>query len=152
MNLFITVIIFVLGFVLWVVLGFLKYKNRERMDKNEIYSYLSEGDSLFDAIKKAFSNLNEFSDLKLDQSTIEIVSSRIAELQKKMNVDNVVEIYATFIHRYIFDAGRRMKPTSLSDKKILFALESLGLNERNGYFVIKPDKGEDFDKKYPDKL
>ena len=67
-----------------------------------------------------------------------------------MNTNNVIEIYSTFIHRYIYKDGRIKKPTNLSDKKIIYALETLGFNERNGYFVIKPDKGDDFDKKYPD--
>ncbi len=67
-----------------------------------------------------------------------------------MGTDNVVEIYSTFIHRYIFRDGRLKNPKNLSDQKILYALETLEFNERNGYFVIKPDKDDDFDNKYSD--
>lgn len=120
------------------------------MDKNEIGSYLLEGLSLQKAIEKAFSNLNEYHNLGLHPATIEKVSDGIASLEKTMDASNVVEIYATFVHRYIFRDGKNKKPINISDQKIIYALETLDFNERNGYFVIKPDKDEDFDKKYPD--
>jgi len=152
MNLFLAIIILAVGFFLWVVWGFIKYKNKERMDKNEIYSYLHDGSSLEEALRKAFSNLNKYQALGLRDSTIGSVSSKIAELAKRMETDNVVEIYSTFVHRYIFRNGQIKKPINLSDQKIIYALETLEFDERNGYFVIKPDKDDDFDKKYPDKL
>lgn len=149
MNLLLTIIILAVGFFLWVVWGFIKYKSKERMDKNEVYSYLREGLSLKEALKKVFSNLNKYQSLGLQDSTIDRVSTGIADLAKTMDTDNIVEIYSTFVHRYIFRNGRTKKPTNLSDQKIIYALETLDFNERNGYFVIKPDKNEDFDKKYP---
>lgn len=79
------------------------------------------------------------------------MSREISYLAKMTDIDNVIEIYSTFIHRYIYRDGRIKKPTNLSDQKIIYALETLDFNERGGYFVIKPDVGEDFDKKYSDK-
>lgn len=150
MNLLLTIVILAVIFFLWIVWGFIKYKSKERMDKNEIYSYLHDGLSLEEALKKAFSNLNKYQTLGLRDSTIDKVSAGIAHLSKTMDTDNVIEIYSTFIHRYIYRDGRVKKPTNLSDQKIIYALEALDFNERNGYFVIKPDKDDDFDKKYPE--
>ena len=74
------------------------------MDKNEIGSYLSEGLPIAKAIEKAFLNLNKYQNLGLRSSTIERVSNGIAGLGKTMDTSNVVEIYSTFVHRYIFRA------------------------------------------------
>ncbi len=154
MNFLTAIVVLIIGFFLWffisTVWAFFKYKNKGRMDKNEIGSYLSEGLSLSKAIEKAFSNLNNYNNIGLRPSTIERVGKGIAELEKTMDVGNVVEIYSTFVHRYIFRNGKNKKPTNISDQKIIYALETLDFNDRNGYFVIKPDRGEDFDKKYPD--
>ena len=154
MSFITTIAILIAGFFIWFfissVWAFFKYKTKERFDKNEIGSYLSEGFSLQKAIEKAFSNLNKFDNLGLHQTTIERVSSEIASLEKRMNASNVVEIYSTFIHRYIFRNGSRKKPKNLSDRKIIYALETLDFDERNGYFLMRADKDEDFDKKYPE--
>lgn len=154
MNFLTTIAVLIIGFFLLLfistVWAFFKYKNKARMDKNEIGSYLSEGLPLSIAIEKAFSNLNKYHNLGLQSSTIERVSNGIAELEKMMDASNVVEIYSTFVHRYIFGSGMNKKPTNLSDQKIIYALETLKFDSRNGYFVIGQDSGEDFDKKYPD--
>jgi len=154
MNFLTIITVLIVGFLLWffvsTIWAFFKYKIKERMDKNEIGSYLLEGFPLATAIEKAFSNLNKYHNLGLQSSTIERVSNGIAELEKTMDTNNVVEIYSTFVYRYIFRDGRMKKPTNLSDQKIIYALETLNFNERNGYFVVKPDQDEDFDKKYPD--
>ena len=118
------------------------------MDKDEVYSYLRNGLSLKEALKKAFFNLNKYQNLGLRDSTIDRVGNGVADLVKTMDIDNVIEIYSTFIYRYIFKDGRTKKPINLSDQKIIYAFETLEFNERNGYFVIKPDKEEDFNKKH----
>jgi hypothetical protein len=150
MNILATIVILIVVFFLWIVWGFVKYKNKERMDKNEVYSYLRDGLSLEESLRTAFSNLNKYQSIGLHNSTINKVSSGIAGLATKMDTVNVIEIYSTFIQRYIYRDGRTKKPTNLSDEKIIYALETLDFNERNGYFVIKTDKDDDFDKKYPD--
>lgn len=149
MNFLIVIIILFVGFFLLVVWGFMKYKNKERMDKNEVYSYIRDGLSLEESLRTAFSNLNKYQALGLHNSTIDKVGNILAGLEKMMDTNNIIEIYSTFIHRYIYRDGRLKKPTNLSDEKIIYALENLDFNERNGYFVIKPDKDEDFVKKYP---
>jgi hypothetical protein len=146
-----TIVAFVIGgFFIWTVWGFLKYKQMERMDKNEITSYLRDGLSLHEALKRAFSNLNKFKHLGLQEATVEKVSDGIAGLEKMMSAGNVVEIYSSFIHRYIYRNGKYKTPHNLSDQKIVYAIQALGLQERNGYYVIKPDEGVEIDKKYPD--
>lgn len=151
MNILLVIILLATGLFLWVVWGFIKYKSKERMDKNEILSYLHDGLSLEQSLRKAFSNLNKFQNLGLKTSTIDRVSHVIAELSSTMDTDNLVEVYSTFVHRYIFRDGSLKNPTNLSDEKIIYAAETMEFNERNGYFVIKPDADEDFDKKYPEK-
>lgn len=149
MNFFVVIIFLLVAFFIWIVWGFLKYKLIERGNKVQINFYLSNGLSLFDSIKKALQNLNKSRNLGLKDSTIKKVSEEIADLKQTMNINNIIEIYSTFIHRYIFRDGRKMRPTNLMDEKIIYAAENLNFNEKNGFFVIKPDKGEDFEKKYP---
>jgi|SRR3989344_1938996 len=150
MNLLHIILILAVGIFLWFIWGFIKYKSKERMDKNEIYSYLRDGLDLEHALQKTFSNLNKFQNLGLQESTLNRVSGKMASLVNRMDADNVVEIYSTFIHRYIFRDGQLKNPKNLSDQKILYALEAMEFNERNGYFVIKSDRENDFDNKYPD--
>lgn len=137
-------------FIVWNIWSFLKYKKNEAKNKMTIQRYLSNGLTLDKALGKAFSDLNENLKLGLSSSTITIVAEKVADLNKMMGVDNVVEIYSTFIHRYIFRCTRK-KSRSVSDTKIIYAIENMEIDERNGYFVIKPDTEKDFDKKYPNK-
>ncbi|MCG2726779.1 MAG: hypothetical protein L6420_11125 [Elusimicrobia bacterium] len=65
-----------------------------------------------------------------------------------MNTENVVEIYSSFINRYIYKSGKIPNPKNISDKKIIYAIENLNLHNGNGYFVIWNDKPKDFNKKY----
>jgi len=150
MNILTFILILIVGFLLWIVWSFAKYKNEERMNKNEIYSYLRDGLSSREALKTAFSDLNKYGTFGLQDTTIDRVSSEIANLEKTMSTDNVIEIYSTFIHRYIYRNGSRKKPKNLSDQKIIYALETLDFDEHNGYFLMKVDRDDDLDKKYPD--
>ncbi|KKS39530.1 hypothetical protein A3H03_02815 [Candidatus Kuenenbacteria bacterium RIFCSPLOWO2_12_FULL_42_13] len=142
---------FFLCFFFWCVYGFIKHKQTIRMDKNEIYSYLNGGLSLKEALKKAFFNLNKYEALGLSDLTVDSVSRKLAGLSIKMDNENIVEIYSDFVYRYIYRQrnGRLKKPIDVSDEKVIYALDTLDINGRNGYFVIKPDKGEEIDKKYP---
>lgn len=148
MDYIVTIVIIIVLLVGWTVWGFVKYKSKERMAKNEIYSYINDGLLLPEAIKKSLMNVKEYTNLNLDKATINKVGDIIASLSNRMNIDNVIEIYSTFIHRYIYRDGRNKKADNIEDKKIIYAVENLELNERNGYFVIQPDKGDDWDKKY----
>lgn len=149
MDFLTVVIILIVGFFLLMVWRFSKYKMKEKKNKNEIYSYLSEGLPLSKAIEMSFSNLNRRQNLGLDTFTISNVSMGMADMIRIMDIDNVVEIYSMFIHNYIFKGDVGKKPIKISGEKILYALENLNLQEKNGYFVIGPDKKEDWDKKYP---
>ncbi len=139
MNLLFAIIILAAGYIFWILWGFIKYKSKESIDKKEVYSYLRDGLSLKQSLQKAFFNLNKTHNLGLQNSTINRVSTKIAKLVNIMNIDNVIEIYSTFVHRYIFENGSVKKPTNISDQKIIYAVETLEFNERNGYFILKPD-------------
>jgi hypothetical protein len=135
-------------FLLWNLSGYWKYRRRERMDKNEIGAYLSRGDSLVEAIEKAFGNLNAEMDLRLQNSTIRKVAEKISDFQSIMPVENVVEIYSTCMSRYVFQTETVKNPTGVSDEQILYAIEKVELIEQNGYFVVAADR-TDIEKKYP---
>lgn len=123
----------------WMTWKFLKYRVREKGDKNSIYYRLSEGLTLNEAIEKEFSDLNKFSKIGLTPQVIKTVANEIANLEERMTVDNVIEIYSTFIYRYIFRNGQLKNPSNLDETKILRVIYSLEFIEKDGYFVIKPD-------------
>ncbi len=150
MYIFAVVVVLVSMFLLFNLLSFFKYKRQEKMDKNEVGSYLIEGLSFEASIDRAFSNLNKYQNTGLSSLTIEKVITKISELQNIMTTDNAVEIYSTFVWRYIYRNGKNKKPKNLSEQKIIYALESLDFNEKNGYFILKSDKDEEIAKKYPD--
>lgn len=105
--------------------------------------------SLEKTILLTFSNLNESHKLGLSQNTINRVASKISELTTKMDLDNAIEIYASFLHRYLFETDSLKTSAGVSDAQVLYAIESMEFNERNGYFVLKSDHGEKDDPKYP---
>ncbi len=138
-----------LTFLLWCIWGFIKYKRNEGQAKKIIYQCISKGMSLEKAVLLTFSNLNESHKLGLSPNTINRVARKISELTAKMDLDNAIEIYATFLHRYLFKTDSLKTSTGVSDTGVLYAIESMEFNERNGYFVLKPDHGEKDDPKYP---
>lgn len=151
MNFLSIIVILLIAFLLWVVWGFLKYKRNEKQAKAIIYECISKGMSLHDAVHVTFANLNQSYELGLSENTVQKIADKISGLTTKMDLDNAIEIYATFLHRYIFRDGPVKKPQGVSDEKVRYAIESMQFDERNGYFVIKYDSGEDFDLKYPER-
>lgn len=139
----------ILAFLLWTVYGFIKYKRNEGEAKKIIYQCIAKGMSLEKAILLTFSNLNESHKLSLSQNTINRVANKISELTTKMDLDNAIEIFTTFLHRYLFEVDSLKTSAGISDAQVLYAIESMEFNERNGYFVLKPDHGEKDDPKYP---
>lgn len=139
----------ILAFLLWTVYGFIKYKRNEGEAKKIIYQCISEGMSLEKAVLLTFSNLNESHKLGLSADIINEVAQKISGLTTKMDLDNAIEIYATFLHRYILEMDSLKTSTGVSDAQVLYAIESTEFNERSGYFVLKSDHGEKDDPKYP---
>ncbi len=147
--LIIVIIAYLLFFQVPIVWRFIEYKKLEKSYKKEIYEYLyRRGLSLSGSLEMAFSNLNESKNIKLDHSIVFVVAREISNLNKIMSVENVIEIYSQFIYRYIFNNGKDKKPKEISKEKLIYALDNIDFDNYNGYFVIKPDKGDDFDKKY----
>ena len=138
-----------LAFLLWCIWGFIKYKRNEGQAKKIVYQCISKGMSLEKAVSLTFSNLNESHKLGLSLNTINKVANNISELTSKMDLDNAIEIYATFLHRYLFEMDSLKTSVGVSDAQVLYAIESMEFNERNGYFVLKPDHGGKDDPKYP---
>ncbi len=147
--LIIVIIAYLLFFLVPIVWKFIEYKKLEKSYKQEIYEHLyRKGNSLSKSLEMAFSNLNEFKNLKLDYSIVLMVAREMSILNKIMSVENVIEIYPQFIYRYIFNNGKNKRPKEISKEKLIYALENMSFDNNLGYFVLKPDKGDDFDKKY----
>lgn len=148
MNITLIIVIAVIGFILWQVIAYKKYKGLEAKDKQKIMSYIQSGLTLSDAIEKDLLDLNNRMPSKLNQQTISAVSQELAALQSIMSVDNVIEIYSTFIHRYINRNTSKPHP-NVRDEQVLYAAQSMDFDQLNGYFRLKADKGDDFTNKYP---
>jgi len=148
MNIIVIIVIAVIGFILWQFIGFSKYKRLEAQDKQKVMHYIQSGLNLSEAIEKVFLDLSICMPSKLNPETISTVSQKLAALQSMMSVDNVIEIYSTFIYRYI--CRNSSNPHSnVKDEQVLYAAESMEFDQLNGYFTLRADKGNDFSNKYP---
>jgi hypothetical protein len=148
MNFIIIIAILITGLITYIIWEFIKYRNKNKLFENEVYSHINNGLSLEDALKLSFIRLNNSQNFGLSDSTIIKVCDKIVDLEKRMNTENVVEIYSSFINRYIYKSGKITNPKNISDKKIIYAIENLNLHNGNGYFVIWNDKPEDLNKKH----
>ena len=152
-----TILLLVLAFFAWTVWGFLKYKRQEGRDKREIGYYLSTGASLVEAKELAFSDLNRNANCGLRSDTIHGIAHKLASLSGVMDASNVVEIYSSFVERYVLLRGRvavvrdvpSKKSLKLDEARLLYAVEHLDLVDRNGYYCLKPSTEEDFKTRYP---
>lgn len=148
MEILLFIILAVVGFILWNIFAFVRYKGRESKDKDRITGYLRSILSLTEAIQKVFSELNDSLPNRLKTETISTVAEKIASLQNQMEMENVIEIYSTFVYRYICRNSNRPHP-NVNDRNVLYAVNNMTFEQRNGYFVLKPDSDEEIDKKYP---
>ena len=154
MYFFILISLVVFLIFIKTIFNFFKYKQKEKFDKNSIYSLLRQNLSLEEALKKELSDLNKFNNIGLTEGVVNSVAEKISELQSMMDVDNVIEIYSTFIYRYIFRCGKLKNPHNIDETKLIRALYDMnfkqgGNGKTDSYFVLAEDKGEDFEKKYP---
>jgi hypothetical protein len=153
-----TILLLVLAFFAWTVWRFLKYKRQESGDKRKVGYYLSTGASLAEAIELAFSDLNRTANYGLRSDTIHAIAHKLASFSGIMDPSNVVELYSSFVERYVFLRGRvavvrdvpSKKSLKLDEARLLYAVEHLDLVERNGYYYFKPSTEEDFKTKYPE--
>src|SRR3990167_3364347 len=139
------------SFFCWCLFGFMRYKKQEAGFKQDILVYLKEGTPFEESLKKSFSEVNRKYNLGLNEYTVVFVAQEIFALLKKMSKENVAEIYSMFLNWYIYGMNGAKTPQGIKDEKILYAISSLKLRECGGYFVIAPDYGDDFSRKYPDR-
>jgi hypothetical protein len=140
MNVLLIILALLLLLIFWQVFNFLKYLSFERRCKNEISSYLQDGFLLPKAIARAFSNLNEDKKIGLSDLTINRISYGMNDFLQKMDVENVIDIYASFIYLYVFSNGRNMNAVGITDEKLTNYFLDLNLRNKNGYYVIKHGK------------
>ncbi|MFC1679031.1 hypothetical protein ACFL2T_02345 [Elusimicrobiota bacterium] len=126
---------------------FLRYLRFVRERKRALYRRLAEEPSLEKGLAEDFSELLAENGLCLPDGTIKFVSGKLSNLENKMEFGNALEIYGAFLWIYIFRDGLIMHPTKIDDGKIRFAVNNLKLSEKNGYYVIAPDKSDDTPKK-----
>ena len=118
--------------------------------KRQISGHLADGTSLAESIGRVISELNRARGLGLDNATISTVSKKMADLSSIMDTSNVADILAQFTQRYLL-LETRTAPSSgkgLDNRKVLYAAEHLELQERNGYYLIRPSTEADFTTKY----
>jgi hypothetical protein len=147
-----TILLLVLAFFAWTVWRFLKYKRQESEDKRKVGYYFSTGASLAEAIELAFSDLNRTANCGLHSDTIHAIAHKLVSLSELMDASNVVEIYSSFVERYVLLKGRvaivrdvpSKKSVKLDEARLLYAVEHLDLVERNGHHCITPSTEEDF--------
>ena len=149
MEIILIIVAGIVGFIGWSAFKSI-YRRQESRDKIKITLLLKDGLDLAGAINTVFSKLNDTLPQKLSEETVSAFVRRISSLENRMDPENVIEIYSTFIYRYICRNSLQPHP-NVSDANVLYALEHLSLEERNGYFVLKADKDEDFERKYPKK-
>lgn len=129
---------FLLALIFFLVgLPYLRFLGRKRLIKKIVYGQMLQGVDLKEAIRVATIDIIAMNTkIDLGSSWIaEHVSNEMDKLQKKMDVDNVIDIYYEFIDMYILQ-----KKHSLSSKdslKIKRAAENMEFRERDGYFALK---------------
>jgi len=152
-------VIYVIGILCGVMLirtsyVFVRFRRLAALQKGQINHYLSEGLEFRDAIAKVLADLSRERSLGLKEATINTVSQKFASLYAMMDGSNVADILAQFAQRYILLETRiRLFPSApmgIDNAKIVYAAEHLDLQERNGYFLIRPSSQADFATKYPD--
>jgi hypothetical protein len=129
-----------------------RFRRLAAEQKQKINAHLAERLSLSQSIATVLSELNRARSLGLTSATIDAASTRLADLSSKMDLDNVVDILAQFTQRYLLLETRTSRPAArtLNNSKVLYAAEHLDLQERNGYFLIRPSTQADFATKYSD--
>jgi hypothetical protein len=127
-----------------------RFRRLAAEQKQKINAHLAEGLPLSESIATVLSELNRARSLGLTNATIDSVSTILANLSSKMDLDNVVEILAQFTQRYLLLETRtsRPHPRTLDNSKVLYAAEHLDLEERNGYYLMRPSTQADFANKY----
>ncbi len=125
-----------LFFVLAVVPFFL-FKRREKNIKKLVYKYIHSGESLRGALRiLTIDILPKETKINLGSSTFaEIVADEMQKLQKKMDDENIFEIYSQFIDLYIYK--NRHNLTNEDTIKLQKAVRNMQLKEKDGYYVLK---------------
>jgi hypothetical protein len=151
-------VIYFIGIILGVILirttyVFVRFRRLAALQKQQLGHYLSEGLEFRDAIAEVLSDLSRERGLGLTEATINTVTQKLAGLASMMDSDNVADILAQFTQRYILVETRirlfHSAPMAIDNAKIVYAAEHLDLQERNGYFLIRPSTHADFTTKYP---
>jgi hypothetical protein len=148
MELILLIVLAVVGFVVWNIFAFVRYKGQETGHKRILSGYLASGFTLSQALERVLTELNGTLTKKLNATTVSTVAEKLASLQSMMDTENVIEIYSTFVYRYIGRNSNQPHP-NVNDTNVLYALNNMEFQQQNGYFVLKPDRDEDIDKKYP---
>lgn len=140
--------------------GFSDYKRQERGDKRQVVQKLQEGLSLREALEEVFNDLNKHFDLGLGNNTVQEVAKVIADLEGKMDLENVIEIYSSFIYWCIFDGGKfgfgkeeKRSNYKFRDESVLYAVNNLSLRESGGYYALRADSDpEELSRKRPERI
>lgn len=151
-----TVIYFVVALALLLVARTIYIMGRFRRlaakQKQEIEAHLGEGMSLAESVATVLSQLNQTRGLGLTSATVKELGMKLADLSSIMDFSNLADVLAQFTQQYLLLETRTSGSGArgLDNNKVLYAAEHLDLQERNGYYLIRPSTQADFATKYTD--
>jgi len=139
MNWIFFIITLLLIFAIYQVYSFLRFIQREKMIKAEIFHEMDSGVSFKDAVHTHFSNLNIFQKSNLSEATVEAVSSKISGFLDIMDIDNALDIYTGFVYRKICSNVFKRTARGTPDAHVRTSIENLLLRQKGDYYQIWKD-------------
>ena len=151
MELFIVVLLLVLLPAGWFFIRFQKYKRGENRAKYFIKYHIENGMDVLEAFEMELRYELKINNVDLSENLIIEIAESMAEFTERMTLENVVELYSTFVYRYILRNGRNANLVHIEPQKIRYSLHNLNIKERQGYFSLLLDNPEEIEDKYPEK-
>ncbi|HOZ53589.1 MAG: hypothetical protein WC164_01955 [Patescibacteria group bacterium] len=136
-NLFASFLIFALLYVIWEIVNFIIFKLMIKEDKKIITTNSKNNISIDNSIKSIFTKLNKRKKINLKESTIDEVGKKLSALQDTMPIENVSEIFTSFIFWYILKGNMFNNPTNISDEYILSSVENMNIKKGKKGFELK---------------
>lgn len=139
MNWIFFIVTLLIVFAMYHVYSFLRFIQREKIIKAEIFHEVDSGVSFKDAVYTHLSNLNIFQKSNLSEATVEAVSSKISGLLDIMDIDNALDIYACFIYQKICSNVFKKTARGTLDAYVYTSIKNLPLRQKGDYYQIWKD-------------
>lgn len=136
-NFFASFLIFVFLYIIWEIVNFITFKSITKIDKKTITINSKNNISVENSIKSIFTKLNKRKKINLEESTIDKVSKKLSTLQDTMPIENVSEIFTSFIFWYVLKGNMFNDPINISDEYILSSVENMNIKKGKNGFELK---------------